>query len=135
MRVLYAVVCEDAHERDDGRVDLLGIFHQLYAPGFPAQQDRLTLVVVLEWDGWEAGRIDFSIDLLDPSGSPALSINGHTDVSAAEVGAPPQTRLVMPMEGIVFPVVGSYDFVFEGGEHRVRLAPLHLIQDPGAHIH
>jgi hypothetical protein len=133
VRILYAVLCESAASREDGRLDLQGVFHQLYAPGFPAQQDRMTLVVVIEWDAGEEGKTEFRIDLLDPDATPALTINGHTDVGPSPAGeAPPQTRLVMPLADIVFPAAGSYDFVLHVGDDVVRLAPLHLVENPDA---
>lgn len=133
MKVLYAVLCEDAQARDDGRMDVHGIFHQLYAPGFPAQQDRLVLVVNIEWSDAEAGRNEFRIDLLDPSGSPALTITGHTDVGVRQKrDAPPQTRIVMPLEGVVFPTEGTYEFELHAAEGQTKIANLHLIHDPEA---
>ena len=45
---------------------------------------------------------------------------------------PPQTRLVMPFNGVVFPAEGTYAFELVIGGERQRLAPLHLIRDPGA---
>lgn len=133
MRTLYALVCEDASVRDDGRVDVHGVFHQLYAPGFPAQQDRLVLAVAIEWDAGETGRRDFRIDLMDPTGSPALTVSGHTDVEAAAAGeAPPQTRLIMPIDRVVFPAAGTYRFELHVGGERSPLSPLHLIENPDA---
>jgi hypothetical protein len=134
VRVLYALICEQAGERHDGRLDAHGIFHQLYAPGFPAQQEQMTFAVGIEWDAGEIGRHDFRIDLTDPTGSPALTINGHTEVGERIPGeAPPQTRLVMPLEGVVFPAAGTYtfDLVVSEGE-RIPLCPIHLIENPDA---
>ena len=133
MRVLYALICEDATSRFDGRTDVAGIFHQLYAPGFPAQQDRLVLASAIEWDEGEVGRYDFRIDLLDPSRAPVLTISGHTDVGAQASGeGPPQTRLVMPLQDVVFPVAGTFLFQLHVGETVVPLAPIHLIEEPDA---
>jgi len=133
MKVLYALLCEQAQERHDGRLDVHGVFHQLYAPAFPAQQERMTLAVAVEWEAHEQGKIEFSIELVDPSRSPALSITGHTDVSARQpFQGPPQTRLIMPLDGVVFPAEGTYAFELVVGGERQRLAPLHLILDPGA---
>lgn len=133
MKVLYALVCEHAAARDDGRLDAHGVFHQLYAPGFPAQQDRMVVAVAVEWSAGEAGRREFRIDLADPAGSPALTISGHTDVNAVVAGeAPPQTRLVMPLERIVFPTPGTYEFQLHVGDERVSLCPLHLVENPDA---
>jgi uncharacterized protein DUF6941 len=130
LKVLYALLCEDARERHDGRLDVHGVFHQLYAPGFPAQQERMVLAMAVEWEPHERGRIDFSIDLMDPGQSPALSITGHTDVSEREpLMGPPQTRIIMPLDGVVFPAEGTYLFELKVGEERLPLAPLHLIQN------
>ncbi|HYW06418.1 MAG TPA: hypothetical protein VE913_05655 [Longimicrobium sp.] len=130
MRILLAVLCEHASERPDGRIDVEGVFHQLYAPGFPAQQDELMLSVVIEWEEHERGQIHFSIDMLDPSRSPALSVSGHTEVGGrlADQG-PPQTRVMMPLQRVVFPVEGTYLFELVVGEHRQIIAPLHLIRN------
>lgn len=133
MKVLYAVLCEDAAMRPDGRVDLHGVFHHLFAPGFPAQQERMTLVVVLEWNADEAGRVNFKIDLLDPSSSPVGTINGHTDVGPPRPMEPPQqTRLVMGLDSVVFPEEGTYQFELVVGDRRERVALLHLIENPDA---
>lgn len=133
MRVLYAIICDEAETRQDGRIDATGIFHQLYAPAFPAQQDRMVVVVNLEWEDDEAGRTEFRIDLLDPAGSPAITISGHTDVGRrAEFDAPPQSRIIIPLEGVVFPTEGTYELELHVGESRTRIAPLHLIANPDA---
>jgi hypothetical protein len=131
VRVLYALNCEHAHSREDGRLDVHGVFHQLYAPGFPAEQDRLVLAMAIEWDQEEPGPRDFKIDLLDPTGSPTLTIAGETDVMPRDPrDSPPQTRLIMPMERIVFPLAGTYLYELTVGEEVLRVAPLHLIENP-----
>jgi hypothetical protein len=130
MKLLYALLCEDAQERQDGRLDVHGVFHQLYAPGFPAQQEHMTLAVAVEWEPIERGRIEFSIELVDPSNSPVVTISGHTDVADQQpMQGPPQTRVVMPLDNIVFPAEGSYAFELVVKGERQRLAPLHLIRD------
>jgi hypothetical protein len=135
LRVLYAVICEEASARADGRVDMHGVFHQLYAPGFPAQQDQMVLATAIEWNEGELGRQAFRIDLLDPNDTPVLTISGHTDVGPSAGGdAPPQTRLVMPLENVVFPTAGTYVFHLYVGEASTStaLAPLHVIENPDA---
>lgn len=129
MRILYGLVCEEATSRQDGRLNAGGVFHQLYAPGFPAQQDEMVLAVALEWNDGEAGRKEFRIDLLDPSRSPCLTVNGHTDVTPSPAGeAPAQTRLVLPMEKVVFPVPGTFLFVLHVDEREYELTPLHIVE-------
>jgi hypothetical protein len=133
VRVLYALICEGAAAREDGRLDASGVFHQLFAPGFPAQQDHMVVAVAIEWDAEEQGRQEFRIDLLDPSRSPSLTINGHTEVGPREeLSGPPQTRLIMPLEGVIFPEAGTYVFRLFAGGREIDLCPIHLIENPDA---
>lgn len=134
MRVLYALICEEAESRPDGRLDAQGIFHQLFAPGFPAQQDQMVVAIAIEWDAGEIGRYDFRIDLLDPSRSPTLTINGHTEVGPQDPqSGPPQTRLVMPLEGVVFPEGGTYMFRLHAAGQEIDVCPIHLVENPDLH--
>jgi hypothetical protein len=133
VKVLYAIVCEAAQMRDDGRVDAHGIFHQLYAPGFPARQDDVTLAVTVEWEPHERGAVQFSIDLLDPARSPVMTIRGESEVrDFGALHGPPLTRLLLPMESVYFPAAGTYTFEMGVGEQRFPLATLHLIENPAA---
>ena len=52
------------------------------------------------------------------------------DLAAGE--APAQTRLVMPLEEIVFPAPGTYLFQLHVGDVVELLCPLHLVENPDA---
>jgi hypothetical protein len=118
MKLRLSAVCETARERPDGRLDLVGVFNELSAPGFPARQDRMTAVFLLEWSADEAGRQPLRADLLDDAGRKIITIQGHTDVeSRGSDRAPAQTRLIMPLEMVVFPKPGRYRFeLLAGGD-------------------
>jgi hypothetical protein len=116
MILRLAAVCEGAHERPDGRLDLTGIFNDLSAPGFPAMQERMTVVFVVEWEPDEAGELPLRADMIDESGRKLLTIQGHTDVEARSADrSPPQTRMIMPLEKVVFPRPGRYRFELVAG--------------------
>lgn len=111
MELLLALVCDDARENAEGKLDIHGVFNDLYAPGFPAKQDRMVLVLVFEWDRRDGGRYTFKVDLLAPDGRPSFTVEGHTDVDARPADRPPaRTRLIMPLEQVVFPEEGPYRF-------------------------
>ena len=134
MKVLYSVIAEDARLRHDGRMDVHGIFHELYAPGFPARQDRLTLVTTIEWDATERGAIDFTVNLLDPDRAPALTINAQTQVEDQyAVHRPARTQMAIPIDGLVFPTAGTYEFQLVIGDHSEPLTPIYLIEEEHAH--
>lgn len=109
MDIALAAVCDGAHERPDGKLDLVGIFNELRAPGFPAMQDRMTVVLAIAWSPEEAGRQPIRADLIDEHEQLILTIQGHTEVPEVATGqSVPHTRLVMPLEKVVFPHAGRY---------------------------
>lgn len=119
MNLILSLACEDARARPDGRLDFIGVFDELQAPGFPAAQDRMTVVFVMEWAPDEGGRHEFTADLVDADGTKVLTIEGHTDVETPPGSARPKTRLLMPLERVVFPHAGEYRFILSVGEARI----------------
>jgi hypothetical protein len=116
MILRMSAVCEDARERNDGRLDLVGVFHELSAPGFPAMQERMIAVFLIEWAADEAGRQPLRADMVDATGRKLLTIQGHTDVEARSAGRPPAlTRLIVALDKVVFPVPGVYRFDLVAG--------------------
>lgn len=133
MELILSVACDDARTRPDGKLDLVGVFNELNAPGFPAAQERMTVVFVLEWARGETGRKPFRADLVDADGRKVLTIEGHTDVDARTEDQPPaQTRLIMPLQNVVFPHAGRYHFQVdvEGEVHRAL--SVHVAERPDA---
>jgi hypothetical protein len=111
MHLRFAAVCDEAHATPEGKLELHGVYHDLAAPGFPAKQDRLVLVLVLEWGREDHGRFKFRADLEGEDGKPSLTVEGETEVRTPVDGSPPsRSQLIMPMEGVVFPRPGQYVF-------------------------
>ena len=107
----FSAVCDDARTSPDGKLDLHGVYHDLSAPGFPAKQDHLVLVLVIEWDRKDHGRFQFKADLEDSEGNVSLTVEGESEVRAVPEGhPPPRSQLVMPMDSVVFPKPGQYVF-------------------------
>ena len=131
MKVTTAALCELARERTDGRLDLIGVFDRLHAPGFPASQEQMTAVFVIEWAPDESGQQALRADLIGPGGRRILTIEGETEVQPTASGAPPQTRLILPLQQVVFPEPGDYRFELLAGGDVQSLCPLHLArQEP-----
>ncbi len=101
--------CADAKAGSDGKLDIHGVFNELYAPDFPARQDEMVLVGIVEWQRDLEGRVTFAVDLVDSDGKAIFSIEGHTDVDARPVAkAPAKTHFILPMKNVMFPVPGHY---------------------------
>ena len=120
--------CEDAETRPDGKLNITGIFSELYASGFPARQDRVIIAGVIEWDRVIHGNQPFVIHLNDPDAKPIFTIDGYSDVDARHDGqAPARTHLCLPLENVIFPVAGEYRLQLEILDQKINGPSLHLI--------
>jgi hypothetical protein len=129
MQLLLALVCDDAGLNPEGKLDVHGVFNDLYAPGFPAKQDRMVLVVVVEWDREDEGRYRFRVDLEDDEGKPTLSVEGYSDVDRRPADRPPpRTRLIMPLDDVIFPRPGAYTFKISLKGQNLRGPDLYLVE-------
>ena len=129
MKLLFTAICDDARLSEEGKVDVQGVFHDLYAPGFPAKQDRLVLVLVIEWAPGAQGRYDFRADLVDPDGNTALTVRGQSEVEPGPADRPPRrTQVLMPMDDIIFPIPGEYVFQVSAMGKRFRGPSLYLVE-------
>jgi hypothetical protein len=112
VELILALVCDRAVANKEGKLDVFGVFNDLFAPGFPARQERMVFVATLEWDRADEGRFGFKVDLVDPTGRPVLTLDGHTDVDKRRPDqAPARTRLIMPLKDIVFVTPGPHRFM------------------------
>jgi hypothetical protein len=129
VELTLALVCDRARATEDGKLDVQGVFNDLFAPGFPAKQNRMMLVMGIEWDRADDGRYKFRVDLEDPTGRPTITLEGHTDVDKRGPDRPPaRTRLIMPLENIVFPIPGAYRFMLRVKGSQLQGPTLHLFQ-------
>lgn len=133
MELKLALLCEEARDRPDGRFDVTGVFNELTAPGFPAVQHRMTALFIMEWAADEAGTQEFQADLASAEGERVLTIEGATEVPGRPAGrAAAQTRLVLPLEQIIFPRPGRYHFDLVAGGDVHRACSLFLSERPEA---
>lgn len=111
MHLRFSAICEDARPTPDGKLDVHGVYHDLAAPGFPARQDLLVLVLVIEWHREDHGRYLFKADLEDEDGKASVTVEGETEVHRPDPDFPAaRSQLIMPLENIVFPHAGQYQF-------------------------
>lgn len=126
---LNAFICDDARVAHDGRLELSGVMNELYAPAFPARQERLVLVALLVWDAGERGSLLFRVTLESADGASIFTIEGRTEVADRErPDAPPKTQLVLPLHNVTFPCAGTYRFMFDVLGKRVFGPALYVLE-------
>ena len=121
--------CTAAGTGPDGKLNIQGIFSELQAPDFPARQDSMVLVGIVEWQRDLEGRIPFTVDLTDPEGMAIFSIEGHTDVEARPQSmAPAKTQLILPLKKVMFPVPGHYRVRIKINDTELQGPSMHLLR-------
>jgi hypothetical protein len=131
MHLRFSCVCDDARPTEDGKIDVHGVYHDLAAPGFPARQDMLVLVLVLEWSREDHGRFLFKADLEDLEGKVSITVEGETEVHEPNPDYPPaRSQLIMPLENVVFPSAGQYQFKVKVKGHTFDGPSLYLMEAP-----
>ena len=131
MLLRFSAICEEARATPDGKVDVRGVYHDLAAPAFPARQDLLVLVLVIEWSRDDHGRYLFKADLEDGQGNVSITVEGETEVHRPDPEHPPaRSQLIMPLENIVFPRPGQYAFKVRVKGHTLEGPSLYLMEAP-----
>ena len=121
--------CDDAQSTPEGKLNVTGIFDELYAPGFPAQQDSLVLAGSVTWSRTDSGSKEIKIDVLGPNQKCIFTIEAQTDVEQRPPErAPSKSHLIFPLENLTFNVAGDHYVQVTIDEKQHRAAPLHLIR-------
>ena len=127
MNLVLAIACDHAEVGPDGKLNVEGIYNELSAPDFPAAHPVVTVVLVIEWDLHDTGEQPIRADLIDPDGNMVITIQGHADVELApDNEVPPQTRIVLPLENVVFQRPGRYHLRLQAGTATLEALPLYL---------
>ena len=127
MKPVLALACDKAEVGPEGKLNVEGIYNELSAPEFPAAHPSLTVVIVIEWDMHDVGEQPLRADLVDPDGNMVVTIQGHTDVELApDNEVPPQTRIVLPLENVVFQKPGRYHLRLQAGSETLDVLPLYV---------
>ena len=89
----------------------------------------MTLVLSLEWGRADSGRYTFRVDLRGPGGQRVLTVEGQSEVTPRPADRPPpRTRLVMPLDDVVFPQPGRYEFRVTAKGRGLKGPVLYLVE-------
>ncbi len=126
MKLDIALLADAATVDAAGKLNVLGAFHRLRGPEFPLRHGRIVLVLRFAPEVGDEGRLEVTIRMEGPDGKKILGLDGQVEGRSGE--DPDRIRIpqVLNLDGIVFPVPGTYRFVIEVEGVDVETLPLRV---------
>jgi len=128
MEVTMAVVADAANRAEGGRLNLLGVFSDLFAQAVPAQHPTMALVLVFQATALERGTTPkIAIKLVNEDGKQLFSLNDSQIIVPNDPNViSPSPNLIVNLNGIMFENWGTYRFDIEiDGETKAQV-PIYL---------
>lgn len=124
MNLDIALLADAATVDASGKLNVLGAFHRLRGPEFPLRHGRLALVLRFAPEPGDAGRMEVGIRLLGPEEKLILRLDGQVDVNVGDESIDIRIPQVLNLDGIVFPMGGTYRFLVDVDGEEVGEVPL-----------
>jgi len=129
MEATLALLADGANVERGGKLNLLGVFDQVYADKFPYFHPEMYVVVRLTAGPAEFGRKkSFEISLLDPDGKLIGTMKGKGEVPQPANATRASLEIVMRLVNVPFEKSGHYAVsVLVGGDEKASI-PLEVIE-------
>lgn len=129
MEVRMAFLADAANVTDSGKLNVLGIFNNVYAETFPYQHPHMQCVVQFEAGAAEFGKTkEIEISLVTSDGKVVGTMKGQVQVPKPEAGSRASVELVLGLNNVPFESPGAYEFsVLVGGEQKWSI-PIHAVE-------
>lgn len=132
MQLLTILAADYANRAEGGKLNVMGIFTNIFAHSFPVLHPSMFLVVMLSPDFPEYGQErKITITLVDGDGKLEVAkITGDIQVPMPVNGQKPEINFIIDLKNIVFPKPGTYQFtVLVDKDYKGSLA-IHLEELP-----
>ena len=129
MDVTLAALADSANISQEGKLNILGEFNQIFASSLPVQHSAMSLVLRLEAGPVEYGQEKrIEIRLVDADGSSVLDV-GTAKVSVPNAGPGKRARLVtvLNIQNTILESYGDYAFVVLVNGDEKATVPLELV--------
>lgn len=111
MELVTFLAADYANIAQGGKLNVMGIFRNIYAPVFPAMHPTMFLVIILGAELGEFGEDrTMTIKLMDADGKEMLKLTNPLKVPNMKGGLRPEINAILALNGIVFPSPGRYQF-------------------------
>ena len=130
MECNMALLADSANVSDAGKLNILGAFDQIGAPGFPVRHEAMTMVLRFDASPAEVGeQKEGVIRCLDEDGTQLGQLTATITIPPpSKPGQRVKIQTIIPLENMVFPKAGAYSFhVMINGETKADI-PLALVE-------
>jgi hypothetical protein len=111
MELLTILAADYANIAQGGKLNVMGIFRNIYATSFPAQHPSMVLIVKLGAELGEYGDDrNLTIKLLDADAKELMRFESAIKIPTPSGGQRPEVNAILALNGIVFPSPGRYQF-------------------------
>lgn len=112
MELQTILAADYANVAEGGKLNVMGIFRNIFGTSFPAVHPSMFLVVQLKPDFPEYGQQrQLSISLVDEDGKTEVAkVSGEINIPMPVGGQRPEINLTVELKGLVFPKPGRYQF-------------------------
>jgi hypothetical protein len=130
MQITLALLADAANRADSGKLNLLGVFHTIYAAAVPCQHPSMALVINIKAGPMERGAsAKLAVNLIDEDGKAILSLpESPIQIPEDPAVLTPDVNLIINLTGVTLPQYGSYSFDIALDGQSYGRVPLHLKQ-------
>ena len=129
MELLTILAADYANIAQGGKINVMGIFRNIYATQFPARHLSMTLVIKLGADlGEFYDERQLTVKLMDADANELMRFETPIKIPKPSGGQRPEINAIIQINEIVFPQPGRYQFsVFVDRDAKGSL-PIDVIQ-------
>ncbi len=131
MEITQALLADYANIAEGGKLNVLGIFSNIYATNFPANHPQMRLIFMWEAHHVECGKTkQIEIELCDADGKKIFSIGGEFKIPEGKSGKSIYGNQIVELNNVRFEKAGEYVFnIIINGEHKTE-APFEVVTSP-----
>jgi hypothetical protein len=112
MRLVLFLAADYANVTGDGKLNVMGVFNEIYAYNFPARHSAMHIVVKLMGElGEYDQKRNLIVKLLDPDGNQIVDLSVEVNIPSPKSGRKSEVNAIFGIGDIIFPKPGPYQFV------------------------
>jgi hypothetical protein len=129
MKLLTFLVSDCANITQGGKLNAMGIFHNIYATNFPAKHDSMSLIIKLGVDEENhAEKKLLTINLIDGKEHEIVKISKEFEIQNPSKSKKSEVNAIIELHDVIFQAPGRYQFKLLIDEEVKGILDINLIK-------